>query len=143
MGEAMRRLRTSEDEEQEVDITPLIDVVFILLIFFMVSTTFVKDAQLELERPSAQSAEPANTKSVRVSIDKKGGIYLGDAQVRLWMLQGRVREELRETDEPVVLVVADRMTPTEQLIEVIDQCRMAGAKNVGVITDKENSTLGG
>ncbi len=116
MGEAMRRLRTSEDEEQEVDISPLIDVVFILLIFFMVSTTFVKDAQLELERPSAQSAEPANTKSVRVSIDKKGGIYLGDAQVRLWMLQGRVREELRETDEPVVLVVADRMTPTEQLI---------------------------
>ena len=82
MGEAMRRLRTSEDEEQEVDISPLIDVVFILLIFFMVSTTFVKDAQLELERPSAQSAEPANTKSVRVSIDKKGGIYLGDAQVR-------------------------------------------------------------
>ena len=59
------------------------------------------------------------------------------------MLQGRVREELRETDEPVVLVVADRMTPTEQLIEVIDQCRMAGAKNVGVITDKENSALGG
>ena len=143
MGETMRRLRTSEDDEQEVDISPLIDVVFILLIFFMVSTTFVKDAQLELERPSAQSAEPANTKSVRVSIDKKGGIYLGDAQVRLWMLQGRVREELRETDEPVVLVVADRMTPTEQLIEVIDQCRMAGAKNVGVITDKENSALGG
>ena len=143
MGEAMRRLRTSEDEEQEVDISPLIDVVFILLIFFMVSTTFVKDAQLELERPSAQSAEPANTKSVRVSIDRKGGIYLGDAQVSLWMLQGRVREELRETDEPVVLVVADRMTPTEQLIEVIDQCRMAGAKNVGVITDKENTSLGG
>ena len=139
----MRRLRTTEDDEQEVDISPLIDVVFILLIFFMVSTTFVKDAQLELERPSAQSAEPANTKSVRVSIDRKGGIYLGDAQVRLWMLQGRVREELRETDEPVVLVVADRMTPTEQLIEVIDQCRMAGAKNVGVITDKENSSLGG
>ena len=139
----MRRLRTSEDEEQEVDISPLIDVVFILLIFFMVSTTFVKDAQLELERPSAQSAEPANTKSVRVSIDRKGGIYLGDAQVSLWMLQGRVREELRETDEPVVLVVADRMTPTEQLIEVIDQCRMAGAKNVGVITDKENTSLGG
>ena len=56
----MRRLRGMEDDEQEVDISPLIDVVFILLIFFMVSTTFVKDAQLELERPSAQSAEPAD-----------------------------------------------------------------------------------
>ena len=63
--------------------------------------------QLELERPSAQSAEPANTKSVRVSIDKKGE--------SIWEMrrfdcgsQGRVREELRETDEPVVLVVADQ-----------------------------------
>ena len=59
MGEAMRRLRQTVDDEQEVDISPLIDVVFILLIFFMVSTTFVKDAQLELERPSAQSQDQA------------------------------------------------------------------------------------
>ena len=139
----MRRLGQQEQREQDIDISPLIDVVFILLIFFMVSTTFVKDAQLELERPSAQSAEPADTKSVRISIDRSGDIYLGDTPIRLWMLQGRVREELRSASESNVLVVVDRGITAERLIDVVDQCRLAGAKNVGVITDKENQVLGG
>ena len=130
-------------EASTIDLTPLIDVVFLLLIFFMVSTTFVKDAQLELERPSAQSAEPADTKSVRISIDRSGDIYLGDTPIRLWMLQGRVREELRSASESNVLVVVDRGIAAERLIDVVDQCRLAGAKNVGVITDKENKVLGG
>jgi len=139
----MRRLKNFVEEEQEVDISPLIDVVFILLIFFMVSTTFIKDAKLDIQRPSAQSAEPADTKSLRISIDKKGEVYLQDMQVRLWMLQGRVREELRSTEEPVVLIIADRQTPTERLIEVVDQCRLGGAQDIGVITNKENQSLGG
>jgi len=139
----MRRLGKKQNSSEGIDISPLIDVVFILLIFFMVSTTFVKDAQLELERPSAQSAEPADTKSVRVSIDRHGDIYLGDNPVRSWMLQSRVREQLRANSDSNVLIVADQRTPAEQLIDVVDQCRLAGAKNVGVITDKENSSLGG
>ena len=134
----MRRMKRTSSEEDAIDISPLIDVVFILLIFFMVSTTFVKDAQLELQRPSAQSAEAADTKSVRVSIDRTGALYLGEEAIRLWMLQSRVREQLRSTSQSTVLVIADRSTPTELLIDVIDQCRMGGAKDVGVITDKEN-----
>ena len=139
----MRKLGRKSQQTDGIDISPLIDVVFILLIFFMVSTTFVKDAQLELERPSAQSAEPADTKSVRVSIDRHGDIYLGDNPVRLWMLQSRVREQLRSSSESNILIVADQRTPAEQLIDVVDQCRLAGAKNVGVITNKENAALGG
>ena len=134
----MRRMRRNRSEEDGIDISPLIDVVFILLIFFMVSTTFVKDAQLELQRPSAQSAEAADTKSVRISIDRQGAVYLGEEAIRLWMLQSRVREQLRASSQSSVLVIADRSTPTELLIDVVDQCRMGGAKDVGVITDKEN-----
>ena len=134
----MRRMRRNSNEEDGIDISPLIDVVFILLIFFMVSTTFVKDAQLELQRPSAQSAETADTKSVRISIDRQGAVYLGEEAIRLWMLQSRVREQLRASSQSSVLVIADRSTPTELLIDVVDQCRMGGAKDVGVITDKEN-----
>ncbi len=131
-------MRRNSSEEDGIDISPLIDVVFILLIFFMVSTTFVKDAQLELQRPSAQSAEAADTKSVRISIDRQGAVYLGEEAIRLWMLQSRVREQLRASSQSSVLVIADRSTPTELLIDVVDQCRMGGAKDVGVITDKEN-----
>jgi biopolymer transport protein ExbD len=134
----MRRMRRNSSGEDGIDISPLIDVVFILLIFFMVSTTFVKDAQLELQRPSAQSAEAADTKSVRISIDRQGAVYLGEEAIRLWMLQSRVREQLRASSQSSVLVIADRSTPTELLIDVVDQCRMGGAKDVGVITDKEN-----
>ena len=139
----MRRLGRKSQDSEGIDISPLIDVVFILLIFFMVSTTFVKDAQLELERPSAQSATRAETKSVRVSIDRYGDIYLADTPVRLWMLQSRVREQLRSNSESTVLVIADQQTPAEQLIDVVDQCRLAGAKNVGVVTHQENASLGG
>ena len=131
-------MRRNSSEEDGIDISPLIDVVFILLIFFMVSTTFVKDAQLELQRPSAQSAEAADTKSVRISIDRQGAVYLGEEAIRLWMLQSSVREQLRASSQSSVLVIADRSTPTELLIDVVDQCRMGGAKDVGVITDKEN-----
>ena len=139
----MRRFRSNTTEQSDLDISPLIDVVFILLIFFMVSTTFIKDAQIDLERPAAQSATTASTKAVRVSIDRTGNVHLGDAPVRLWMLQSRVREALRASTNSSVLVVADRGTPTEQLIDVVDQCRLGGASSVGVLTDKESSSLQG
>ena len=107
----------------------------------MVSTTFVKDAKLDLERSSAQSAVPASTESVRVSIDRNGTVFAGEVPVRPWMLQSRVREMLRAAAQDTVLVVSDRRVAAESLIEVVDQCRLAGAKNVGVVTDSEASSL--
>ncbi len=121
----------------EVDLSPLIDVVFILLIFFMVTTTFVKDAVVDLERPGASSGTPASTKALRVVVDRSGALFLGDAPVQPWMLQSRVREALRDGADGTVLVVADRRVLAEKLIEVVDQCRLAGASNVGVVTDAE------
>jgi len=121
----------------EVDISPLIDVVFILLIFFMVTTTFVKDTQVDLERPSASSGSVASTKALRIVVDRAGGLWLGDAPVKSWMLQSRVRDYLRDAADGSVLVVIDRRVPAEKLIEVVDQCRLAGAQDVGVITDAE------
>ena len=132
----MRRRRRAKG--QELDISPLIDVVFILLIFFMVSTTFVKDMQLELERPSASSATRASSKSLRVYIDRNEVFYIDQAQVQPWMLQSRVRDFLRESTEASVLVITDRGVAAEKLIEAVDACRLAGATDVGVITEAEH-----
>ena len=129
--------RHRKSSAPEVDISPLIDVVFILLIFFMVTTTFVKDQQLDLERPGASSGDPASTKALRVAIDRQGGLFVGDNAVKPWMLQSRVRDFLRDSGDGAVLVVADRRVAAERLIEVVDQCRLAGARDVGVITDAE------
>ena len=95
----MSRLRRHRaDEETDVDISPLIDVVFILLIFFMVSTTFVKDNKLDIERPGAASASSVPAKAVRISIDRSGAITMDNVPVRPWMVQSRVREALAGGD---------------------------------------------
>ena len=131
------KFRRKAKKEQEMDISPLIDVVFILLIFFMVTTTFVQDAAVDIEGPGSSSGSKASTKALRVYLDKDGGLFVDDAPVKPWMLQSRVRDFLRDADEGSVLVVADRRSTTEQLVDVVDQCRLAGAVDVGIITDSE------
>lgn len=126
-----------QNEETQVDISPLIDMVFILLIFFMVSTTFVKDMKLDLERPGASSAGPASSKSIRVYIDNQSRVYIDGQPTRVWVLQSKVRELLKSGGSSSVLVVTDKGVPAERLIEVVDNCRLAGAKDVGVATEGE------
>lgn len=131
------RPRTRRSEVGDIDISPLIDMVFILLIFFMVSTTFVKDMSVELERPSAQSATRASSKALRIVIDERQTVLIDGNPVRSWMIQSRVRDFLEGSDDKQVLVVTDRRVSAKMLIEVVDQCRLAGAHDVGVATDKE------
>jgi biopolymer transport protein ExbD len=121
----------------EIDMAPLIDMVFILLIFFMVSTTFVKDMKIDIERPGAASAERASTKAIRIHIERAGAIYLDGQPVKPWMLQSRVRDMIKGGASAQVLVVTDRLVPAERLVEVVDQCRLGGATDVGVATEKE------
>lgn len=132
----MRRLRQDTEQESRVDISPLIDVVFILLIFFVVTTTFVKDMNLDINRPSASSATMAPSKAVRIYIDKQGAVYIDEQPVRVWMVQSKVRTLLRQGSEDV-LVVTDTEVPAGRLVEVVDQARLAGSKNVGVATQQE------
>ena len=90
----MKRLRQKRDSDGGIDISPLIDVVFILLIFFMVTTTFVKDMKLDLERPSARSSTRASTKAIRVYVDSGERVYIDELPVKPWMVESRVRELL-------------------------------------------------
>ena len=124
----------SRHEPEDLNISPLIDMVFILLIFFAVSTTFVKDMKLDLERPSAQTSVTASNKSIRVYIDRQGDIFLNEKSVKPWMLQSMIRDSLAISSTQTVLVIADRLTSAERLIEVVDQCKLGGAREVGVAT---------
>ena len=130
------RYRRKREQSQEIDISPLIDMVFILLIFFMVSTTFVKDMKLDLQRPSASSSVRASSKAIRVFIDSDSAVYVDGISVKPWMLQSRVRD-LSSGSSSGVLVVVDRRVPSERLIEVVDQCRLAGVGDVAVATEIE------
>jgi biopolymer transport protein ExbD len=131
------KFRRKKAQVQDIDISPLIDMVFILLIFFMVSSTFVKDMKLDLNRPGASSASKASSKVIRIYIDQNNDTFLDGQAIKVWAIQSKMRDLLRVSTSKSILVVTDLSVPAEKLIEVIDQCRLAGAKDVGVATEKE------
>ncbi|MBN1696340.1 MAG: biopolymer transporter ExbD [Spirochaetales bacterium] len=122
-------------EPQDLNISPLIDMVFLLIIFFAVSSTFVKDMKIDINRPQAKNSVLASTKSVRIYLDRDGVPYMNDQPVKMWMLQSMVREAMDTSTSRSVLVVADRLTATEKLVEVVDQAKLGGADEVGVATE--------
>jgi biopolymer transport protein ExbD len=134
----MRR-RARSEQRQDIDMSPLIDMVFILLIFFVVSSTFTKDMKIDISRPGAASAQSASTKSMRIYVESNGNITIDGNRVRPWMVQSRVKEFLDATGEGSILIVTDRAVAADKLIEVVDQARLAGATDVGVATEKEAS----
>lgn len=131
------RIRPKKQEVDNVDVSPLIDMVFILLIFFMVTTTFVKDMKLDINRPSATSASKADSKVIRVYIDNASQVYIDNQPIQLWATQSKIRDLLRTSTDKSVLVITDETIPVETLIDVVDECRMSGAKDVAVSTSKE------
>lgn len=133
----MKFQRRTQAQQEGVDVSPLIDMVFILLIFFMVSTTFIKDMQIELNRPGAASSKPASTKAIRVFIDNSEQIFVDGQAVRPWVLQSKIREMVNGQKSPSVLVVTDKKVSADKLVDVVDQCRLAGVQDIGVATEAE------
>ncbi len=134
---SIRKASQRRRQENEINIAPLIDMVFILLIFFMVTTTFVREAKLDIERPGAKTAQRAEQKAVRVSVGRRGELFVDARPVKPWMLQARLREIISRQRSKTVLVIADRHVETGMLVDIVDQCRLAGARDVGVAAEQE------
>ena len=132
----MRRFQR-DDEVQGLDISPLIDVVFILLIFFMVSTTFVKDQQLGIDRPAASTSTRAPNEVIRVLIDDQSEVYVDNQPIKIWALQSKLRDMLAASSGTSVLVIVDDSVPVKTLVSVVDESRLSGAQEVAVATEKE------
>jgi biopolymer transport protein ExbD len=131
----IRRERTTE--EAKVDLTPMIDMTFILLIFFMVATTFQKDLKIDINRPGASTGQVASSKAIKVYVDKQGQAYVDGEPVQVWVIQSRLRDLLKTQAQKSVLVVTDAVVPSGRLVEVVDQARLAGAEDIGVATGAE------
>jgi biopolymer transport protein ExbD len=127
--------RHDQDEEGlDVDLSPLIDVTFLLLIFFVLTTSFSQEEHLHIERPTANSGEEGSVEPIRVALDAEGLAYIDGARVAPWLLQGRLEARIRDNQAREVLLIADERVPSGRMIEVVDQCRLAGAENVAVST---------
>ncbi len=134
-----RSVRGSRRERAaaEVQIAPLIDMVFILLIFFLVTTTFVRETGISVRRPSASTAQALDRKSLLVGIDPKGRVFVEERRVDLLALRTLVERRMRSQPELSVVLIADRGAPTSALIDVMDECRLGGATKIAVASSKE------
>jgi biopolymer transport protein ExbD len=115
-----------------VDISPLIDVVFLLLIFFMVSTTFIDEAGLPLDLPSSVSKGIKKTENVSISISKDGFITIGEEKVDKDKLVEKIKEKLEKSEKKEVIIKADKDARYELVYLVMDSSRQAGAKALSV-----------
>jgi len=110
---------------------PLIDMVFILLIFYIVSTSFVQDAGVTINRPESRSAEPVTTRYLPVAITKLGTVHVAGRSITPDE-EGPIAEALRDIQAKRVVLQADREVPTALLLRVLDTCKAAGAETVDV-----------
>ncbi|MEF2146441.1 MAG: biopolymer transporter ExbD [Desulfovibrionaceae bacterium] len=127
-----RSLRPRRNRAVEINMAPLIDMIFILLIFFIVTTSFVRESGIEVQRPSAETAQQEQSPSLQIGISEEGVVYVEGRAVDVRSVRNRVAAFLADTPDGAVLVVADRASRTDGLIRVVDQCRLAGARNIGI-----------
>jgi biopolymer transport protein ExbD len=130
----MRRRIARSDDEAEINITPMLDIVFIMLIFFIVTTSFVKEIGLELNRPSSEPQEEMRISEViAIRIEATGQIQVSGRPVDIRAVRANVEGELatKGSQTPVV-VIADRTADSGLMVRVIDQARMAGAAQVSI-----------
>lgn len=128
------RLTTrNESQEARVDISPLIDVVFLLLIFFMVTAVFVKETGVDIDKPAAVSAHDLERNSILLAITANDEVFFDQRPVPLDQLRGLIDRLLRERHRPVVLL-ADERSRSGILVRVIDECKLGGAEQISVAT---------
>ena len=122
----------TEGEEPEINMAPMIDMIFILLIFFLVTASFVRTSGVEIDRPAAATAKVREEAGLVIGVAPDGGIYMDGRRVDLRSIRGLVEIFLMEAPEGGIIISADRRTVTGRLVEVLDQCRLAGAEKVAV-----------
>ncbi len=116
----------------EINMAPLIDMVFILLIFFIVNTSFVKETGIEVTRPTAATAMVQNKATILIAIDQENRIFMDHREIDPRAVRANVERALAENPEGGIVVVADKASNTGIAIQVMDGCRMAGAQNVSL-----------
>ena len=134
MPKGFQRQRANQGESSgEINISPLIDVVFILLIFFIVTTVFVDETGVKVDKPRAASQQDIEKESILIGITAEGGVYYGGREIGIGGVRAVISRLQQEKQRPVV-IQADRETDTEKTIEVLDEAKIGGAQTGFVST---------
>lgn len=134
----MRRSHAeAEYEPVHINVVPLIDVMFFLVLFFVSTTSFVRESGIEINRPTAQTAVMPGKDSLIVSIAANGKIWIENQQVDVRLVRAHVERMHAENPAGTVIVLADRAAQTGAVVEVMDQVRLAGVTNVALAATRK------
>ncbi|MBH0057836.1 biopolymer transporter ExbD [Pseudoalteromonas sp. SWXJZ94C] len=125
--------RLEQESGQHIDMSPLLDVVFILLIFFIVTTVFVRESGVEVDKPQAVSASRLEQQVIFLAITDSQQVFFDGSQIGVAGVRSSVEQMLKQQQRPVV-IQADKSVPTELLVQVIDEAKLAGAAQVNLAT---------
>ncbi len=133
----MRKNRyiNSEDSDSEINLTPMLDVVFIMLIFFVVTTSFVKESGVEVDRPSATTSTVQEKASILIAIRPNGEVWVDNRAVDVRAVRANIERLRAESPESHVVIQGDQAAQIGLLVKVMDQVRMAGITDMAIAAD--------
>lgn len=129
--------RHATKDEPEINITPMLDIVFIMLIFFIVTTSFIRETGVEVDKPSALTAEPRPQGNVLIAIRENDEIWMNKQQIEIHEVRTGVERAKAENPESAVVLIADRGARTGMLVQVMDQVQAAGIHRISISAEPE------
>lgn len=123
-------------EETEINLTPMLDVVFIMLIFFIVTTSFVKESGIEVNRPSAQTSKQKAKANILIAIRNDNEIWIDKRMVDIRAVRANIERLKASNSQNSIVIQADKDAKTGTLVQVMDQVRLAGITNISISTIK-------
>jgi biopolymer transport protein ExbD len=121
----------------DINMGPLIDMVFLLLIFFVVTTSFVKEAGIDVQKSTAATAEIKEKSPIMIGVTPEGDVYMEGKRIDVRSVRSLVERSLAEDPDSGVIIVADKASETGAVVKVMDQCRLAGARNISLAAKRE------
>jgi len=131
----MRRRHVQAEEESEVNLTPMLDVVFIMLIFFIVTASFVKESGIEVNRQYASQAEEKKSANIFIAIAENGQVWIDKRMVDVRAVRANIERLHAENPGGAVVIQADRASKNGVLVQVLDAAKAAGVENVSLAAE--------
>ena len=131
-----KRLLGTEEEDNEINLTPMLDVVFIMLIFFIVTASFIKEAGIQVERPDAPTAEKQEDAAILIAISANDEIWIDRKEMDPRAVRGMIERLHAENPKGSIVIQADEESTNEMLVIVMEAAKQAGVANVAIATDE-------
>jgi biopolymer transport protein ExbD len=129
--------RGGDEESSEIDLTPMLDVVFIMLIFFIVTASFIKEAGIEVNRPEASTASQKENVNILIAVSPTNEIWIDKRRVDKRAVRSVIERMHAENPKGAVVVQADNKSSTETVVAVLDASRAAGVYDVSLATEND------